>query len=317
MLNYALRRILVAIVLVWVVATIIFSLLHVIPGDPATLLSSSGGVLPPPEAIEALRAQMGLDRPIWEQYTGYLWGLLQGDLGRSFQDGYPIAAEIATRLPRTLELIAAATVLSIAVGVPLGALAARRQGSALERTLSALASVQLSMPVFVIGTLLILVFAQKLRWVPAGGYVPFAEAPWQHLVHLSMPAFTIAVGLSAIVYRMTRATVLETLERDWVRTARAKGLPPRQVMRRHVVRNALGPVMTVVGLSVGTLLGSTVLIEYVFNWPGLSGFLVSAVEQRDYPAVQGIVLVISFLFILINLAVDLLYSVLDPRVGHE
>lgn len=317
MLNYALRRILVAIVLVWVVATIIFSLLHVIPGDPATLLSSSGGVLPPPEAIEALRTEMGLNRPLWEQYAGYLLGILQGDLGVSFQDGYPIATEIATRLPRTLELIVVATLLSVGVGLPLGAMAARRQGSVLDRTLSALASVQLSMPVFVIGTLLILVFAQKLRWVPAGGYEPFLENPLKHLVHLSMPAFTIAVGLSAIVYRMARATVLDTLQADWVRTARAKGLPPRQVMRRHVVRNSLGPVMTVVGLSVGTLLGSTVLIEYVFNWPGLSGFLVSAVEQRDYPAVQGIVLVISFLFILTNLAVDLLYSVLDPRVSHE
>jgi len=316
MLNYAFRRILVAIVLVWVVATIIFSLLHVIPGDPATLLSSSGGVLPPPEAIEALREQMGLNRPIWEQYTGYLFGILQGDLGVSFQDGYPIASEIATRLPRTLELIVAATVLSIAVGLPLGALAARRHGSIFERMLSALASIQLSMPVFVIGTLLILVFAQKLRWVPAGGFESFFVDPVQHLIHLSMPAFTIAVGLSAIVYRMTRATVLETLQKDWVRTARAKGLPQRRVMRRHVVRNSLGPVMTVVGLNVGTLLGSTVLIEYVFNWPGLSGFLVSAVEQRDYPAVQGVVLVISFLFIAINLAVDLLYSVLDPRVGH-
>ena len=172
------------------------------------------------------------------------------------------------------------------------------------------------MPVFVIGTLLILVFAQKLRWVPAGGYEPFLEDPLQHVVHLSMPTFTIAVGLSAIIYRMTRATVLDTLQVDWVRTARAKGLTPRAVMRRHVIRNSLGPVMTVVGLNVGTLLGSTVLIEYVFNWPGLSGFLVTAVEQRD-PAVQGVVLVISFLFILINLAVDLLYSVLDPRVSHQ
>lgn len=317
MLNYTLRRILVAIVLVWVVSTIVFSLLHLIPGDPAALLSSFGGVLPPPETIEALREQMGLNRPIWEQYTGYLLGILRGDLGVSFQDGYPIASEIATRLPRTLELIAVATLMAVAVGLPLGTVAARRQGSAFERVLSALASINLSMPVFVIGTLLILVFAQKLRWVPAGGYEPLFEDPWKYLVHLSMPAFTIAVGLSAVVYRMTRASVLETLQRDWVRTARAKGLPERQVLRRHVVRNSLGPVVTVVGLNVGTLLGSTVLIEYVFNWPGLSGFLVSAVEQRDYPAVQGIVLVTSFLFILINLAVDLLYSVLDPRVGHQ
>ncbi|MCB1493451.1 MAG: ABC transporter permease [Rhodobiaceae bacterium] len=314
---YALRRILVAIVLVWVVATIVFSLLHLIPGDPAELLSSSGGVLPPPEAIAALRHEMGLDRPILVQYTSYLAGIFQGDLGKSFQDGYPVASEIAKRLPRTLELILAATILALAFGLPLGTMAARRQGGPLDRTLSAIVSLQLSMPVFVIGTLLILLFAQTLHWVPAGGFVEFSKNPGRHLVHLSMPAFTIAVGLSAVVFRMTRTTVIETLDRDWVRTARAKGLPRKQVMRKHVVRNALGPVATVVGLNVGTLLGSTVLIEYVFNWPGLSGFLVSAVEQRDYPAVQGIVLVISFLFILINLGVDLLYSVLDPRIRHS
>lgn len=317
MWGYALKRILVAIVLVWVVATIIFSILHLIPGDPAVLLSSSGGVLPPPEAIEALREEMGLNRPILEQYFSYLGGLLVGDLGNSFQDGYPVGKEIATRLPRTLELIFAATILAIAIGLPLGAVAARRQGSAMDKALSYLASLQLSMPVFVIGTLLILLFAQTLRWVPAGGYVPLATDPWKHLVHLSMPAFTIAVGLSAVIFRMARTTIIETLEREWVRTARAKGLADRQVMRRHVIRNALGPVLTVVGLTVGTLLGGTVLVEYVFNWPGLSGFLVSAVEQRDYPAVQSIVLVISFLFILINLCVDLLYSVLDPRIRHE
>jgi peptide/nickel transport system permease protein len=180
-----------------------------------------------------------------------------------------------------------------------------------------MAGLQLSMPVFVIGTLLILLFAQTLRWVPAGGYARFSEDPLQHLVHLSMPAFTIAVGLSAVIFRMVRTTVIETLERDWVRTARAKGLARKAVLRRHVVRNALGPVLTVVGLSVGTLLGGTVLVEYVFNWPGLSGFLVGAVEQRDYPAVQSIVLVISSLFIMINLLVDLLYSVLDPRIRHS
>ncbi|MCB1969605.1 MAG: ABC transporter permease [Geminicoccaceae bacterium] len=314
MWGYALKRTLVALILVWVVATIVFSVLHLIPGDPAVLLSSSGGVLPPPEAVEALREKMGLNRPILEQYGSYLAGLLHGDLGRSFTDGYPIVEEIATRLPRTIELILAATLLALLIGMPLGTLAATHRGSWTDRLLSWMAGLQLSMPVFVIGTLLILLFAQTLRWVPAGGYTPFGEDPVRHLIHLSMPAFTIAVGLSAVIFRMVRTTVIETLERDWVRTARAKGLPRKKVLRRHVVRNALGPVVTVVGLHVGTLLGGTVLVEYVFNWPGLSGFLVNAVELRDYPAVQSIVLVISFLFIMINLVVDLLYSVLDPRI---
>lgn len=314
---YIAKRCLVAILLVWVVATIVFSILHVIPGDPAVLLSSSGGIEPPPEVIEALRKEMGLDRPFIEQYLSYMAGLLRGDLGVSFLDRYPIASEIATRLPRTIELIIAATFLSLLIGLPLGTLAARRQSGLLDRGLSTVASFQLALPVFVVGTLMILLFAQTLRWVPAGGHVAFLEAPLRHLVHLAMPATAIAVGLSAVIYRMTRVSVIETQEQDWVRTARSKGLPEGVILRRHVVRNALGPVLTVVGLNVGTLLGGTVLIEYVFNWPGLSGFLVNAVEQRDYPAVQGIILVISFLFILINLCVDLLYSILDPRIGHK
>lgn len=317
MWGYALRRCVVAVLLVWGVATIVFSVLHLIPGDPAVLLSSSGGVVPPPEVIEALREKMGLNRPVLEQYFSYIGGLLHGDLGRSFQDNYPIADEIATRLPRTLELIVTATILSVLAGLPLGTIAAVRRSRALDRIFSWLAGLQLSMPVFVIGTLIILLFAQTLRWAPAGGHIAFMENPVRHLVHLAMPAFTIAIGLSAVVFRMVRSTVIETMEQDWVRTARAKGLARRVVLRRHVVRNSLGPVLTVVGLHVGTLLGGTVLVEYVFNWPGLSGFLVNAVEQRDYPAVQSIVLVISFLFIMINLGVDLLYSVLDPRIQHS
>jgi peptide/nickel transport system permease protein len=175
----------------------------------------------------------------------------------------------------------------------------------------------LSVPVFVVGTLMVLLFAQKLHWVPAGGFVTWSRDPIQHLIYLLMPAITIAIGFSAVIFRMTRTSVLETLQRDWVRTARAKGLPGRVVIARHVVRNALAPVMTVVGLHMGTLLGGTVLVEYVFNWPGLSGLLIVAVENRDYPEVQGIVLVISFLFIMLNLLVDLLYSVLDPRIRLE
>ena len=202
------------------------------------------------------------------------------------------------------------------VGLPLGAWAALYRGRAVDRVLSTLAGFNLSIPVFVLGTLLVLVFAQTLRWVPAGGYVEFGQNPERHLLTLLMPAATIGVGLSAVVFRMMRATVLDTLQRDWVRTARAKGLAPAQVFRRHVVRNALGPVITVLGLHMGTLLGGTVLVEYVFNWPGLSGFLVRAVEQRDYPEVQGIVLTICVLFVLLNLLVDVLYAVLDPRVRH-
>ncbi len=313
---YALRRVAISIGLIWTVATLIFLVLRMIPGDPAELLLSSGGVAPDPAQVLELRERLGLEAPILEQYAAFIGQLLRLDLGTSLTDDYPVVDEIAKRLPRTLELILAATVLAVALGMPLGVMAALRRGSGMDRALSAVASFNQSLPVFVTGTLLILVFAQQLRWVPAGGYVAFAQDPARHLVNLLMPAVTIAIGLSTVVFRMTRASVLETLDRDWVRTARAKGLAPGRVVRRHVLRNSLGPVVTVIGLQMGTLLGGTVLVEYVFNWPGLSGYLVRAVEQRNYPEVQGIVLVICALFVFLNLVVDLLYAVLDPRVRH-
>ncbi len=225
-----------------------------------------------------------------------------------------MSAEVALRLPRTIELIVAAALIATVLGIPLGTRAALNAGGASDRIVSFVASLGLSTPVFVVGTLAILLFAQTLRLVPAGGYVPFLEDPVQHLVLLSLPATTIAISLWAIVVRMTRSSVLEVLERDYVRTARAKGILPRRIVRHHVVRNALVPVITVLGLQMGTLLGGTVLVEFVFNWPGLSGYLVRAVEARDYPEVVGIVLTISILFVLLNLVVDLTYALLDPRV---
>jgi peptide/nickel transport system permease protein len=315
-MNYLVRRVLISLGLIYVVTTLLFLVLHVVPGDPAELLLSGGGVAPSPESVAELRERLGLDDPLWQQYASYLVHLAHGDLGNSFQDEAPVVDEIARRLPRTLELILAASILAVVLGLPLGTIAAVRRGRLLDQLLSSLASFNLSVPVFVSGTVLVLIFAQKLRWVPAGGYAPLAANPLQHMVFLMMPAIAIAVGLAAVVFRMARAAVLDTLERDWVRTARAKGLPPRQVLIRHVVRNALTPVVTVLGLHMGSLLGGTVLVEYVFNWPGVSSLLVHAVEQRDYPEVLGVVLVVSFLFILLNLVVDLMYALLDPRVRH-
>jgi peptide/nickel transport system permease protein len=198
-------------------------------------------------------------------------------------------------------------------GIPAGAYAAVNRGGRFDRVMSGVSAVLLAVPVFVLGTLLVLVFAQMLRWTPAGGFVPFTRDPGTHMKLLALPAIAIAKSLIAVIFRMTRASVLDALGRDHVRTAKAKGLTPARVFRRHVLRNALGPVMTVIGLHLGTLLGGTVLVEYVFNWPGLSTPLIRAVEGRDYPMVAGIVLTISGLFLLINLAMDLLYAALDPR----
>jgi peptide/nickel transport system permease protein len=309
-----LQRALVSLVLIWVVATIVFMAIYLVPGDPAEILLSQGGVAPDPALVEELRSQLGLDRPLLVQYGHSLMGLLRGDLGTSMIDASPVAELVAQRLPRTLELIATAAVLAVLIGMPAGTAAALRRGGPFDRIASGLAGLALAMPVFVIGTLLIWLFAQYLRIMPAGGYVPFARDPLQHVLLLLMPASTIAVGLIAIVFRMTRTAVLDVMLKDYVRTARAKGVAPRAVLIHHTVRNALIPVVTVLALHLGTLLGGTVLVEFVFNWPGLSGLLVDAVNARDYPVVVGVVLTVSILFILLNLTVEILYGFLDPRV---
>jgi peptide/nickel transport system permease protein len=315
-MEWFVKRLGISVLLVWLVATIVFLAIYLVPGDPAELLLSQGGAAPDPAIVEDLRDQLGLNRPVLEQYLHSMAGLLRGDLGYSMMDGAPIAGEIATRLPRTLELIGAAALISVLVGVSTGTLAAVGAGGAFDRIASALAGLGLAVPVFVVGTLAILVFAQSLRLVPAGGFVPFTQDPAQHLTLLLMPAGTIAIGLSATMFRVTRSAVLEVTVRDYVRTARAKGLSFRRILTRHILRNALIPVVTVLALNLGTLLGGTVLVEYVFNWPGLSGLLVDAVNGRDYPAVVGVVLVISILFVTLNFVVDVLYAVLDPRVRH-
>jgi len=301
----------------WVVATIVFLALHLVPGDPAELLLSTGGTAPDPVSVAELRERLGLNKPILEQYGDFLAGLARGDLGTSLVDDYPVIDEILLRLPRTLELILAGTLLAVLIALPAGTWAAVHAGGAFDRACSAIAAVMQAVPTFVLGTLMILLLAQTLRWMPAGGYTPLTEDPARHFLLLLLPAVAVAKGLAATVFRMTRASVLDQLTRDHVRTARAKGLTRTRVLTRHVVRNALIPVTTVLGLQMGTLLGGTVLVEYVFNWPGLSTPLLRAVEGRDYPMVVGIVLTVSGLFLLLNLLMDLLYAALDPRITRS
>jgi peptide/nickel transport system permease protein len=311
------RRVAVSLVLVWTVATVVFLALHIVPGDPAEVLLSTGGASPDPLAVRELRERLGLDRPLLEQYADFLARLLRFDLGTSLVDDHPVAEEILLRLPRTLELIIAGALIAVAVALPAAAHAARHAGGGFDRAASAAAALLQALPVFVLGTLLILVLAQWLRWMPAGGYVPFSEDPARHLLLLLLPAIAVAKGLAATVFRMARASILDQLSRDHVRTARAKGLGEGEVMRRHVLRNAMIPVATVLGLQMGTLLGGTVLVEFVFNWPGLSTPLLRAVEGRDYPMVVGIVLTVSVIFLLINLLMDVIYAVLDPRIARS
>ncbi len=313
-MGFVLKRVATSLGLIWLVASIVFLVIRLVPGDPAELLLSQGGVAPDPAAVASLREELGLDRPIGAQYVLNFRNLLHGDLGQSLQDDSPVADEIGQRLPRTLELIGAATVFAVVFGVPGGLLAALRRGGGADRFAALLAALALALPVFVTGTLMVLLFAQTLHWVPAGGSVAFAADPGRHVLLLAMPAITIGLGLAASIFRMTRAAVLDVSQRDYVRTAHAKGVRPTRIWLRHILRNALTPVVTVIALNLGTLLGGTVLVEYVFNYPGISGLLVDAVNARDYPMVQGVVLVISILLVLLNLFVDLLYAVLDPRI---
>jgi len=313
-MRFVVRRVAVSLLLVWVVASIVFLAIHLVPGDPAELLLSTGGSAPDAATVAELRERLGLNLPLLTQYANFFAGLAHGDLGQSLVDDYPVLDEIGLRLPRTLELIAAGTILALIVSLPAGTYAALHQGGRFDRIASGIAALVLAIPVFVVGTLLVLLMAQTLHLMPAGGYAPLAKAPGQHFLLLALPALAIGKGLAAILFRMTRASVLDVAVLDYVRTARAKGLSPNRVLIRHVLRNALSPILTVLGLHMGSLLGGTVLVEYVFNWPGLSTPLLRAVEARDYPMVVGIVLVISALFLAINLVTDLTRAALDPRI---
>jgi peptide/nickel transport system permease protein len=302
-------------ILVFLVLTLIFSAIRLIPGDPVELLLSSGNTSADPATVERMREQLGLNGSLPMQYWNFLTGILTGDLGQSIRTGDPVAESIAQRLPRTLELVIFATVISMAVGIPLGAWAAVR-GGFVDSTATVLTSLGVALPVYVLGTLLILVFSLTLGWLPAGGFTTWQQNPGRHFQLLILPAIALSLGFTAIIARMTRSAVLETMGQDWVRTATAFGHAPLKVFRRHVLRNSMTPVTTVIGLGFGTLLGSTVLAERVFNYPGLSSLLVDSVANRDYAVVQGIVIIIALLFILINIVVDVIYGLLDPRVRH-
>lgn len=300
--------------MVLLVLTLIFAALHLVPGDPAVLLLSAGdGGAPTPEAIAKVREQLGLNQPLLAQYLHFLGGVFTGDLGESFRTSQPVLEAISARLPRTLLLVAYATVLATIFGVILGAIAARKGGWA-DTLVTALSSIGVALPVFVFGAVLILVFSVKLHLFPAGGYVDFAKDQWGAIVTLTLPAISLAVGFGSQIARMTRSAVLEVQGQDWVRTAKSIGLAPFEVFNKHVMRNSWTPVITVIAIGFGSLLGSTVLVERVFNYPGLSSLLVDGVVSRDYPVVQGVVIVIAMLFIAINIVTDLIYGFLDPRV---
>jgi len=314
MLAYTLRRLAQAVALVLVVATLVAVFIHLIPGDPVYVILGENNVTP--ERVAAVRAELGLDRPIPVQYADWLGRVARGDFGDSLTSRRPIGGDLLLRLPRTLELILVSTLLSVAVGLPLGVVAATYRNRLPDLFVSTVALVGVSAPVFVVGTLLLLVFGVRWGILPATGYVAFGEDPLGHLQHLILPSVTLATLETAVVLRMTRSSMLEVLAEDYVRTARAKGLDGQVILYGHALRNALIPVLTIIGVQIGSSLGGTVLVELIFNWPGLSSYLVTGINQRDYPVVQAVVLVIAALFILLNLLTDLIYAVVDPRIRY-
>jgi peptide/nickel transport system permease protein len=306
-LTYVIRRALVAIPTLLGVATVVFSLLRLLPGDPANLIA---GPTATPESIANIRHQLGLDLPLWQQYLSFLGHLVRGDLGISSRTGQPVLQEIAIRAPYTAELALASLFLAIAVGVAAGVVAATRRSSGADLGISSAAVFGVSMPVYWLGLMLIIVFAVRLRVLPAAGND-------EGVLSLVLPTITLALFSMGLIARQTRSAMLEVLGQDFVRTARAKGAGRQSVLIRHALRNALLPIVTTIGLQFGILLGGAVITESIFAWPGMGRLLLDSISARDYPVVQGVVLLLSVAFIAINLLTDLVYAYVDPRIRYS
>ncbi len=314
MTGFLFRRTAQMLVALLGVSLIVFAIIHLVPGDP---IRTALGTRFDPEIYEALRVRNGLDQPLFTQYFTWLGNAITGDLGVSFRSGRPVTELVLERLPATIALALAALVIALIVALPLGIISAIRQGTALDDVATAVSQVGVSVPDFWAGIMYILLFSLTLSWLPPSGFVPFSDSPIEFLRHLILPALSVGLVSGAIIFRFVRSSVLEALNQDYVRTARAKGLSQRKVILGHVLPNAWIPIVTVVGLQLGFLLGGVVVVETIFAWPGLGRLALLAVQDRDFPVLQGAVLYIALIFLLISLIVDILYGFLDPRIRHE
>jgi peptide/nickel transport system permease protein len=310
----ALRRLFSAIPVLFIVSLISFGLMRLIPGDPA---ASIAGTSATPAQIEQLRRDLGLDEPLLMQLLHYYQGLLQGDFGKSLLLGKGVLAATMERLPVTIGLSLYALVLTLLLGVASGIIAALRQNTWVDQVAMMIAMLGISIPNFFLGLLMIIFFAVQLGWLPSGGYVPFTQDPIGWLRSTTMPAISLALLQAGLLARITRSGMLEVLRQDYVRTARAKGLPERQVILKHALANALIPIVTVVGIIISLLLSGAVVTEALFSLPGMGQLLTQAVLSRDYPMVQGGLLLVTTFLVLVNILVDILYALIDPRVRYE
>src|SRR3954466_6226871 len=313
MFNFLVRRILATIPVMVVVALFVFSLLFVAPGDPAAVIAGDQAT---PEQVERIRQSLGLDRPFLVQFSDWAWRLLHADLGRSIFTNLPVTTMIAQRVEPTLSLMLITLVLSVVVAVPIGVLAAWKVGTWIDRAIMGFAVFGFSVPVFVVGYLLAYLFALELEWLPVQGYTPIAQGAWPWLQNLILPSIALGCVYIALIARITRATMLEVLQQDYIRTARAKGLAQGPILFLHALKNAAVPIVTVIGIGIALLIGGAVVTESVFAIPGLGRLTIDAILRRDYPVIQGIVLLFSFVYVLVNLGIDLLYTMIDPRIRY-
>lgn len=313
MLSYVIRRVLATIPVVLMVALFVFSLLYIAPGDPAAIIAGDQAT---PADVERIRASLGLDRPFLVRFFDWFFRVIQGDLGTSIFTNLPVTHMIAQRIEPTVSLMVLTLLLSISLAIPMGVLAAWKQGSWVDRFVMALAVLGFSSPVFVIGYLLAYVFALKLDWLPVQGFTSISQGLIPFLKNLILPAVALGLIYMALIARITRATMLDVLSQDYVRTAKAKGVGQRGILFIHALKNAAVPIVTIIGIGFAALIGGAVVTESVFAIPGLGRLTVDAILRRDYPVIQGVVLLFSFVYVLVNLGVDLLYTLFDPRIRY-
>ena len=313
MLAHIFRRIVATIPVMAIVALFVFSLLYIAPGDPAAVIA---GEQASPEDVEKIRKGLGLDRPFVSRFGEWSWHILQADLGTSMFTGLPVTQLIVQRLEPTLSLMVVTLILSVTIAVPMGVMAAWKAGTWVDRRLMAFAVLGFSVPVFVVGYLLAYVFALELDWFPVQGYTPLSAGFWPWLENLVLPAIALGCVYIALIARITRASMLEVLQQDYIRTARSKGMGQSGILFVHALKNAAVPIVTVIGIGVALLIGGAVVTESVFAIPGLGRLTIDAIVRRDYPVIQGIVLLFSLVYVLVNLAVDVIYTLLDPRIRY-
>jgi peptide/nickel transport system permease protein len=310
---YVLQRLVSMVPVLFLVSVAVFSLIHLTPGDPVTIML---GEERDQRVIDATRRELGLDQPVPVQYAAWLGRVLQGDLGRSIRSKQPVAELIGQRLPATVQLAAFSILLAVVIALPAGVISAVKRGTFVDAAATTLSLLGVAVPSFFLGILLIFVLSLQLRWLPPTGYVSPIVDPVTNLKLMLMPAITLGAGAAAVITRIARASLLEVLDQEYVRTARAKGLRETLVVRRHALKNAMIPVVTVTGLSAGHLLGGAVIVEQIFALPGVGRLAVENIFNRDFPVVQGVVLLLAVIFLAVNFVVDLLYAALDPRIKY-